>query len=73
MSKSRKELILGIRPAACRSPGRPKLPKKDVRSFRLPLRIKQHEADYLIEKSLESGLPFTEFLRVRLLFDYMRA
>ena len=56
-----------------RKPGRPKVPKDKLKSYRLPLRIEQGAADHLMQKSLESGLQFTEFLRGRLLFDYMRA
>lgn len=52
-----------------RKQGRPKLPADKVKSFRLPLRIQQSEADQLMEKALESGVKFTEFLRSRLLFD----
>lgn len=45
------------------------MPKDQLKSFRLPLRIAQNEADHLMGKALESGLSFTNFLRSRLLFD----
>lgn len=50
-----------------RKQGRPKLPKGEVKTYRLPLRIKQSDADRLMQLAQESGVKFTEFIRARIL------
>lgn len=50
-----------------RKQGRPKLPAKDVRSVRLPLRIKPSEESYLRAEAEKAGVKYTEYLRTRLI------
>ena len=50
-----------------RGRGRPKLKSKDVRSVRLPLRVKPSEAAYLEGQAKLEGMKYCDYLRKRLI------